>query len=77
MLTLSPVILAHPAEVKALASELLELRFTPERLTEALLAIQQQARAAEQRPPSEAERLASKHCGSPSPRCELAASPGS
>lgn len=52
MLTLSPELLAHPAEVRALASELLNLRFDGARLTEALLAMQEQASAAEGELPS-------------------------
>ena len=46
MITLSPTLLTDPAAVQALASELLNLRFDRARLTEALLAIQDQAAAA-------------------------------
>lgn len=47
MITISPQLLVHPAEVRALASELLDLRFDRARLTEALLAMQEQAEAVE------------------------------
>lgn len=60
MITVPPSLLAHPADLQRLASELLDLRFDRARLTEALLAMQEQASAAEQRPPSEAERLTAK-----------------
>lgn len=47
MITVPPSLLAHPADLQRLASELLDLRFDRARLTEALLAMQEQAEAVE------------------------------
>lgn len=60
MITVPPSLLAHPADLQRLASELLNLRFDGARLTEALLAMQQQARAVEVTQRVEVEALRAK-----------------